>query len=121
MNEAAKNEIRRFTDAELEEVKRDFPVFSSCYEAYAAAKAATEEAWNEAQALDEHIERIWTLTKKKEEQDPEVLRAAYTGAYRIAVDLAAAAVVCAAMARNAILSSEEMLLFEKERKGRENE
>ena len=111
MNEAAKNEIRRLADAELEEVKKEFPAFSSCYEAYAAAKAATEETWNEAQALDEHIEGIWTLTKKKEDQDPEVLHAAYTGIYRIA----AAARICAAMARNAILSSEEMLLFENER------
>lgn len=115
MNEAAKNEIRRLADAELEEVKKEFPAFSSCYEAYAAAKAATEEAWNEAQALDEHIEGIWTLTKKKADQDPEVLHAAYTGIYRIAVDLAAAATICAAMARNAILSSEETLLFENER------
>ena len=52
MNEAAKNEIRRLADAELEEVKKEFPEFSSCYEAYAAAKAKTEEAWNEAQALE---------------------------------------------------------------------
>lgn len=88
MNEEAKNEIRRLADAELEEVKKEFPAFSSCYEAYAAAKA---------------------------DQDPEVLHAAYTGIYRIAVDLAAAATICAAMARNAILSSEEMLLFENER------
>ena len=116
MNEAAKNEIRRLADAELEEVKKEFPAFSSCYEAYAAGKAATENAWNEAQALDEHMEGIWTLTKTKQDQDPEVLHAAYTGIYRIAVDLAAAATICAAMARNAILSSEEMLLFENERK-----
>lgn len=120
MNEAAKNEIRRLTDAELEEVKQEFLIFSSCYEAYAATKAATEEAWNEAQALEGHMEGIWTLTKKKADQDPEVLHAAYTGMYRIAVDLAAAAITCAAMARNAILSSEEMLLFENERTG-ENE
>ena len=120
MNEAAKNEIRRLADAELEEVKKEFPEFSSCYEAYAAAKAKTEEAWNEAQALDEYIEGIWTLTKKKEDQDPEILHAAYTGIYRITVDLAAAAIICAATARNAILSSEEMLLFENERTG-ENE
>lgn len=115
MNEAAKNEIRRLADVELEEVKKEFPTFSSCYEAYAAVKAATDEAWNEAQALDVNMESIWTLTKKKEDQDPEVLHAAYTGIYRIAVDLAAAATICAAMARNAILSSEEMLLFENER------
>lgn len=115
MSEAAKNEIRRLADAELEEVKKKFPAFSSCYEAYAAAKAAADEAWSEAKALDEYMEGIWTLTKKKEDQDPEVLHAAYTGVYRIAVDLAAAATVCAAVARNAIMSSEEMLLFENER------
>ncbi len=115
MREEIKNEIRRLADAGLEEVKKEFPAFSSCYEAYAAGKAATESAWNEAQAIDEHMDGIWTLTKKKEDQDPEVLHAAYTGLYRIAVDLAAAATMCAAMARNAILSSEEMLLFENER------
>lgn len=115
MREATKNEIRQIADAELAEVKKQFPTFSSCYEAYAAVKAATDEAWSEAQGLDINMESIWTLTKKKEDQDPEVLHAAYTGIYRIAVDLAAAATVCAAMARNAILSSEEMLLFENER------
>lgn len=112
MSEETKNEIRRLADAELEEVKKEFPAFSSCYEAYAAAKAATDETRSEAQALDEYMEGIWTLTKKKEDQDPEVLHAAYTGVYRIAVDIAAAATVCAAVARNAIMSSEEMLLFE---------
>ena len=122
MKEEIKNEIRRLADAGLEEVKKEFPAFSSCYEAYAAGKAATKNAWNEAQALDEHMEGIWTLTKTKQDQDPEVLHAEYTGLYRIAVDLAAAAVMCAAMSRNAILSSEEMLLFENERKeGREDE
>ena len=94
MKEDIRNEIRRLADAGLEEVKKEFP----------------------AQALDEHMEGIWTLTKTKQDQDPEVLHAAYTGLYRIAVDLAAAAVMCAAMSRNAILSSEEMLLFENERK-----
>lgn len=48
---------------------------------------------NEAQVLGEYMEGIWTLTKK-EDQDPEVLHAAYSGVYRIAVDLAAGAVVC---------------------------
>lgn len=115
MSEAAKNEIRRLADVELEEVKKEFMMFSSCYETYAATKAATDEAWNEAQALDEYMDGIWNLTKKKEDKDPEVLHAAYTGIYRIAIDLAAAAITCAAMARNAILSSEEMLLFENER------
>ena len=109
MKEDIRNEIRRLADAGLEEVKKEFQAFSSCYEAYAAGKAATENAWNEAQALDEHMET-------KQDQDPEVLHVAYTGLYRIAVDLAAAAVMCAAMSRNAILSSEEMLLFENERK-----
>lgn len=115
MNGETKNTIRQLADAELEEVKKEFPAFSSCYEAYAAVKAAADEAWNEAQGIDYNMESIWTLTKKKEDQDPEVLHAAYTGIYRIAVDLAAAAVKCAAMARNAILSSEEMLLFDSER------
>ena len=43
---------------------------------------------NEAQVLGEYMEGIWTLTKK-EDQDPEVLHAAYSGVY-----LAAGAVVC---------------------------